>query len=165
MNVASAVVSLFSMADPASRRGIPTRLRRIAATVAFLIAFVFLAGGDPFPDFRGRLGILRRSWRKESPARRLEGSAAAYDRRFAALVVSARDALPPGTPGVALYAPGIPEWGGLFLAVYCFAPTPVMLAPTRVPPGWLVLTYGQAGPSDGRIVRRFDDGALLLPPP
>jgi hypothetical protein len=153
------------MADPASRKGIPPRLRRNAAIVAFVTAFVFLAGGDPFPDFRGRLDILRRSWRQELLARRLEGTAAAYDRRFAALVAAARDASPPGTPGLALYAPGIPEWGGLYFAVYHFAPTPVLLAPKRVPPGWLVLTYGQGGPSDGRVLRRFTDGALLLPPP
>jgi hypothetical protein len=153
------------MADPASRKGIAPRLRPIAATVAFVTAFVFLTGDDPLPDFRGRLGILRRSWRKELAARRLEGAAAAYDRRFAALLVSARDALPPGTRGLALYAPGIPEWGGLYLAVYDFAPTPVLLAPRRVPPGWLTLTYGQGGPSDGRVLRRFADGSLLLAPP
>jgi len=153
------------MADPASRKGIPPRLRRIAAILAFVTAFFFLAGGDPLPDFRGRLGTLRRSWRRESLARRLEGTAAAHDRRFAALVVSARDAMPSGAPGLALYAPGIPEWGGLYFAVYHFAPTPVLLAPRHVPPGWLVLTYGQGGPSGGRVLRRFADGALLLPPP
>ncbi len=153
------------MADLASRKTIPPRLRRIAAIFALATAFVFLSGGNPLPDFRGRLATLRRSWRKEATARRLEGTAAGYDRRFAALVVSARDAMPSGTPGVALYAPGIPEWGGLYLAVYDFAPTPVFLAPTRVPPGWLVLTYGEGGPREGRVVRRFADGALRLPPP
>ena len=162
---APAVVSLFSMADPASRKGIPPRARRIAGTVAFLTAFVFLAGGNPVPEFRDRLGVLRRSWHKESKARRLEGTAAAYDRRFAALLDSARDALPSGTPGLALDAPGIPEWGGLYLAVYQFAPTPVLIAPRRVPPGWLVLKYGGAEPGDGRVLRQFPDGALLLPPP
>jgi hypothetical protein len=162
---APAVVSLFSMADPASRTGIPPRPRRIVGTVAFLTAFVFLTGGNPLPEFRSRLGVLRRSWRKEARARRLEGTAAAYDRRFAAFLDSARDALPSGTPGLALYAPGIPEWGGLFLAVYQFAPTPVLLAPERVPPGWLVLSYGGGEPRGGRVLRQLADGALLLPPP
>ncbi len=75
--------------------------------------------------------------------------------------MSARDALPPDTPGLALYAPGIPEWGGLYLAIYHFAPTPVLLAPKRVPPGWLVLTYGPAAPPVGRVLRQFEDGALV----
>jgi hypothetical protein len=150
------------MADAASRRPLPW-LRRIAATIAFVMAFVFLTGGNPLPDFRGRLGILRRTWHKDSWDRRLEGSAAAYDRRFAGFLDSARDALPPDTPGLALYAPGIPEWGGLYLAVYHFAPTPVLLAPKRVPPGWLVLTYGQAAPP-GRVLLQQGDAALVLPP-
>ena len=151
------------MADAAFRRPWPW-LRRIVATIALVTAFVVLTGGNPFPDFRGRLGVLRRSWRKDSWDRRLEGTAAAYDRRFAAFLNSARNALPPDTPGLALYAPGIPEWGGLYLAVYHFAPTPVLLAPKRVPAGWLVLTYGQAAPPVGRVLRQFENGALVLPP-
>ena len=151
------------MADAASREPW-RRLRRIAAAIAFVTAFVFLTGGNPLPDFLGRLGVLRRSWRKDSWTRRLEGTAAAYDRRFAAFLSSARDALPPGTPGLALYAPGIPEWGGLYLAVYHFAPTPVLLAPKRVPPGWLVLTYGQAAPPIGRVLLQQGDASLVLPP-
>jgi hypothetical protein len=153
------------MSESAAREGVPSRLRPAAAWLAVLVAFVSLTGGDPSPDFRGRLGILRRSWRKDLPTRRLEGTAAAHDRRFAALLMSAREALPSGTPGVALYAPGIPEWGGLYLGVYHFAPMPVLIAPARVPPGWLVLTYGPVGPSNGRVVRRFADGALIAPGP
>jgi hypothetical protein len=64
-----------------------------------------------------------------------------------------------------LYAPGIPEWGGLYLGVYLFAPTPVLIAPARVPPGWLVLAYGPSAPAAGRVVRRFADGVLLAPNP
>jgi hypothetical protein len=158
------------MAQPAARgRGevLPFRwrLRGIAAWIAYLVAFVSLTGGDPRPDFRGRLAVLRGSRRKDLETRRLEGMAAAHDRRFAALLLAARDALPPGTPGIALYAPEIPEWGGLYLGVYLFAPTPVLLAPPRVPPGWLVLAYGPAEPAAGRVVRRFADGALVDPHP
>jgi hypothetical protein len=153
------------MAEPASGHGLAPRLRRLAALVAFVVAFGFLTGGNPLPEVRDRLAVLRRSWRQDAAARRLGGTAAAYDRRFAALVDSARSALPPGTPGLALHAPGIPEWGGLYLAVYQFAPTPVFLEPKRVPRGWLVLTYGPAEPPGGRVVRPFADGVLVLPPP
>ena len=140
------------------------RLRRIAATLAYITAFVFLIGGNPLPDFLGRFAVLRRSLHRNSWERRLEGTAAAYDRRFAAFLEAARGALPPDTPGLALYAPGIPEWGGLYLAVYHFAPKPVLLAPKRVPPGWLVLSYGPAAPPVGRVLERFGDGTLALPP-
>src|ERR1700752_4832322 len=101
------------MTDAASRRP-RLRVRRIAAIIAFVTAFVFLTGGNPLPDFRGRLGVLRRTWFKSGWDRRLEGTAAGYDRKFAAFLESAREALPPGTPGLALYAPKIPEWGGLY---------------------------------------------------
>jgi len=153
------------MADPASRAGLSTRLRRLTAVAAFLAAFACLTGGNPLPDFRARLAILRRSWGESPAVRRREGSAAAYDRRFAAVIESARNALPPGTPGLALDAPGIPEWGGLYLAVYEFAPIPVVLAPGRAPRGWLVLAYPPAEPPGGRVVRRFAGGALVLPSP
>jgi len=152
------------MAGPEFRKGIPSRLRRATAIVAYVTALVFLTGGNPLPDFHGRLEILRRSWRQSLAMRRLEGTAAAYDRRFSALLEAARDALPDGAPGLALDAPGIPDWGGLYLAVYEFAPKPVLLAPVRVPRGWLVLTYGPGRPREGRVVRQFADGSLLLPP-
>lgn len=156
-----------------AQRGFPPRLRRTVAVVAFAMVFIFLAGGNPLPEFRSRLAILRQSIVRDLPRRRLEGSAAAFDRRFAALVLAARDALPPGTRGVALYARDIPEWGGLYLAIYHFAPTPVILAPSRVPADWLALTYSRAeraegadsGPPNLRVVRRFADGALLAPTP
>jgi hypothetical protein len=154
------------MAQPAA--GVLPPSRRwsgIAAWVAYVLAFVSLTGGDPRPEVRGRLATLRRSWSKDLETRRLEGLAAAHDRRFAALLLAARDALPPETPGVALHAPGIPEWGGLYLGVYLFAPTPVLIAPARVPPGWLVLSYGPDEPAGGRVVRRFADGALIDPNP
>lgn len=151
------------MADAKLWRPWP-RVRGFAATLAFVVAFVVLTGGNPIPDFLNRLGILRRTWSRSSQDRRLEGTAAAYDRRFAAFLNSARDALPSNTPGIALYAPGIPEWGGLYLAVYHFAPTPVLIAPGRIPPGWIVLSYGQPPPLGGRILLQVGDGVLSVPP-
>lgn len=132
--------------------------------MAFATLIVFFLNGNPAREILGRIAVLRRSTALDFRGRRLEGSAAAYDRRFAALVLAARESLPPGTRGVALYAPGIPEWGGLFLAIYEFAPIPVIIAPRRVPAGWVALTYGPAVLEGLRVVRSFEGGALLAPP-
>ena len=156
-------IGSFQPKDSPSRRP-QLWVRRIAAVIAFVTAFVFLTGGNPAPDFRGRLGVLRQTWFKTAWDRRLEGTAAAYDRRFAAFLESSRGALPPDTPGLALHAPRIPEWGGLYLAVYCFAPIPVLLAPKNAPPGWLVLSYGDSAVPTGRVLRQVRDRALVLPP-
>ncbi len=132
---------------------------------AFLTLLVCLPGGNPWPDLRARLEILRRSCCEDLAARRLAGSAAAYDRRFFEFVLAARGALPPGIKGVALYAPGIPEWGGLYLAIYQFAPVPVFLAPARVPPGWVAAVYGSPAPPGWRLLRALPGGALLTASP
>jgi hypothetical protein len=152
------------MADASSPGSIGPRLRRAAGLASLATAFAFLTGGNPIPDVRERLDTLRRFWRMDAISRRLEGRACAYDRRFAVMTVAAAAELPAGTPGVVLDAPGIPDWGGRFFAVYHFAPTPVLLAPARVPTGWPTLQYGAVGETES-VLRRFDGGALLLSAP
>ena len=80
-------------------------------------------------DLRSRVEILRRFGSQELRTRRWAGSSAAYDRRFFEYLAHLRKAVPFDAKGLALYAPGIPEWGGLYLAVYDFAPFPVVIAP------------------------------------
>ncbi len=140
------------------------RLRQTFGLAAFLTLLAFLPGGNPLPDVRARLGTLRLLARHDLRARRLAGSSAGYDRRFFEFVLAAREALPPGSKGVALYAPGIPEWGGLYLTIYHFAPVPVIVAPARVPVGWVAAVYGQYPPPNLRLVRPLPGGALFAPP-
>lgn len=143
-----------------------SRASALAGLVAFSGLIAFFLSGNPAREVLRSVALLRRSAAWDLPRRRLEGSAAAYDRHFAELVLAAKAVLPPETRGVALYAPTIPEWGGLYSAVYELAPTPVFVAPPRVPAGWVALTYGSGStlPTDYRVIRRFENGALLAPP-
>jgi len=140
-------------------------VRQGLGVASFAALLFFLTGGNPLPDLRARLSVLRGSVGENLRARRLAGSAAAYDRRFFEGILAARDALPPGSKGVAVYAPAVPEWGGLYLAVYHFAPVPVLIAPSRVPAGWLAICYGQDPRPGWRVVRPLPGGALLMPSP
>jgi hypothetical protein len=141
------------------------RFRLAAGAAAFVTLLIVLPGGNPLPDARASLKTLRESAGSDLRARRLAGRGPAYDRRFFQLVLAARDALPPGSSGVALYAPGIPEWGGRYLAIYEFAPVPVVAAPFPVPAGWVSVVYGSHWPAGLRLVRSLPGGALLAPAP
>lgn len=157
------------MADGApgpERPSARARLRSGGGVAAFAVLLVSLAGPNPVSDVRRRVEALRRSSAWSASDRRLAGMSAAYDRRFFEFVRAARASLPPGARGVALYAPRIPTWGGLFLAVYTFAPVPVLLAPPRVPPGWVALEYASGkAPSALPLLRALPGGAMVGPAP
>lgn len=155
----------MAMNAPSSARAVLRRLRRAGGIAAVAILLVFLPDGNPWPRVRGSLATLRYSGRWDLRARRLEGRGPAYDRKFFELVLAARNALPPGTKGIALYAPEIPEWGGRYLAIYELAPVPVVAAPARVPAGWVALAYGRSWPPGLRPLRSLPGGALLAPAP
>ena len=138
---------------------------RLVGVTAFVTLLIILPGENPATELRGNLATWRALAGKDLRTRRLAGRATAYDRRFFEAVLAARDSLPRGTEGVALYAPGIPEWGGGYLAVYSFAPIPVVRAPPRVPSKWVAVTYGASEPQDLRLLRRLPGGALLAPAP
>lgn len=140
------------------------RLRRIVLFFAsgLFLAFFLLRGGL-IREITSRVEILRRFGGEDARIRRLAGTSAAYDRRFFEFLESARLALPPESRGLALYAPGIPEREGLYLAIYHLAPLPVAVAPERVPPAWLAAVYGAAPPAGWRVLRELPGGALLTP--
>ena len=139
------------------------RLRQAGGALAVATLLVFLPGGNPLPRVRGSLATLRNTAGKDLQARRMSGRGPAYDRRFFELVLAARDALPRGTRGIALYAPGIPEWGGRYLAIYELAPIPVIAQPDKIPAGWVALVYGSEWPAEWRVLRSLPGGALLAP--
>jgi hypothetical protein len=137
----------------------------VAGAVAFTILLVFVSGGNPLPRLRESLATIRRTAGLDLRARRLAGRGPAYDRRFFELVLTVRDALPPGSKGLVLYAPGIPEWGGRYLAIYELAPLPVVDSPVRIREDWVALVYGRESPAGWRLLRSFPGGALLKPGP
>ncbi len=148
-----------------SRRGGGERFRLGAGAAAFVTLLFVLPAGNPLADVRASIATIRGSAGLDLRARHLAGRGAAYDRRFFELVMAARDALPPGSTGVALYAPGIPEWGGRYLTIYDFAPLPVGVAPARAPAGWVAIVYGPDRPPGWRLLRELPGGALLIPAP
>lgn len=137
--------------------------RRAAALAAFSILLFTLIRAAAPADLAGRAALVDRALSLPLAERRAEGAAASYDRRFFRFLTEAREQLPLDARGVALYAPGIPEWGGLYLAVYELAPVPVALAPSRTPAGWVALAYRTAGPARARVIRQLSDGVMLAP--
>ena len=135
-------------------------LRRATLGVAsaFLL-LLFLRDDNPGTLARSA-GILFRSAPLDSKTRRLNGTAAAFDRRFFVFLESARRSLPAGTPGVVLL--GVPRTNEVFyLAAYQLAPVPVLVAAESVPPGWLLAVYGPERPAGWRVVAPVWRGALM----
>ena len=137
--------------------------RRVAALAAYSFLLFALVRRTASEDLRARAAIIRRAFGLSAEERRAGGGATAYDRAFFPLLESARRELPVDARGVGLYAPSIPEWGGLYYAIYRLAPIPVAIAPEKLPPGWVALTYRTPGPAGWRVLREWPDGALLAP--
>ncbi|MFN2387625.1 MAG: hypothetical protein ABR576_15320 [Thermoanaerobaculia bacterium] len=137
--------------------------RRVAALAAFTLLLFALVRRTTSEDLRGRAAIIRRAFSLSAAERRAAGGATAYDRAFFPVLERARRELPVDARGVALYAPTLPEWGGLYYAVYHLAPVPVAIAPEEVPPGWVALAYRAPGPAGLRVLREWPGGALLVP--
>jgi hypothetical protein len=88
--------------------------------------------------------------------------AAAFDPQFYVFLESARRGLPPATPGVAIF--GAPASSpAAYLATYHLAPVPVLVAPERVPPGWVLAVYGRERPPGWKVIAPVWKGALMTP--
>lgn len=137
-------------------------LRRAALGVASaLLLLLLLRQNDPGRLGR-RAGLLFRSAPFDSKTRRLNGTAAAFDRQFSVFLESARRNLPAGARGLAVL--GVPRTNQvLYLAVYQLAPTPVLVAPEQVPPGWLLAIYGPERPAGWKVITPVWKGALMAP--
>ena len=139
-------------------------LRRAVAALASALLLLFLLWRADLGRVRGRARLLARSSSLDDNVRRLNGTAAAFDRPFYVFLESARRALPPSTAGVAIL--GAPATDpALYLAAYHLAPVPVLLAPDRVPPGWLLAVYGPERPPGWRTIAAVWKGALMAPAP
>jgi hypothetical protein len=139
------------------------RTRRLAAVAAAtLLLLLFLRQNRP-GELRQRVVFLRSTASQDLALRRLAGSGAAFDRRYSAFLESARQMIPPGTRGVAIFLDS-PTKPALYLASYTLAPIPVVLEPSQVPPRWIAAVYGQTPPAGWRVLATLPGGALLAPP-
>ncbi len=137
-------------------------LRRAVLGVASALLVLLLLRGDDPGRLARRAAILFRSASLDSKTRRLNGSAAAFDRQFFVFLESARRNLPPDARGVAIT--GVPRSNEVYyLASYHLAAVPVLVAPERIPPGWLLAVYGPERPAGWRVVAPVWNGALLAP--
>jgi hypothetical protein len=135
--------------------------RRPAALAAYSFLLFALLRRTASEELRARAAIIGRAFSLSAAERRAGGAATAYDRAFFPFLERVRRELPVDARGVALYAPSLPEWGGLYYAAYHLAPVPVAIAPEKVPPGWVALAYRTPGPPGLRVLREWPDGALL----
>ena len=133
---------------------------RISAAVLLLLFFPARDPGRLWRNSRRRAALLLRSATLDPSVRRLNGSATAFDRDFFVFLESIRRRLPPGAAGLAIA--GKPSSDEVFyLATYHFAPLPVLVAPPRIPRGWLLAVYGPQPPPGWRIIATVPGGALL----
>lgn len=135
--------------------------RGIAGGASGILLLLLLWRDDP-REIALRARTLARSARTELAVRRLLGSATARDRPFFAFLESTRRHLPSGTAGVAIAGVTASD-AAAYLAAYQMAPTPVLLDPRRVPPGWLLAVYGTSRPAGWKILAPVWGGALMAP--
>jgi len=139
-----------------------TRRRAAALAAAALLAALLLARASP-SEIGRRIASLGQLPRREPAARRLAGTAAAFDRPFFVFLESARRRLPADAAGVAILgAPATDQV--LHLASYHLAPLPVLVNPASLPARWVVAVYGSGRPPGWRVLAEVPGGALLAPP-
>ena len=139
-------------------------LRRAVIALASAFLLLFLLWRADLGRARGRALVLTRSAALDGNVRRLNGTAAAFDPQFYIFLESARRALPPAAAGVAILgAP--PSDAARYLSTYHLAPSPVLVAPDRVPAGWVLAVYGPERPSGWKAIASVWKGALMVPAP
>jgi len=144
--------------------GFSMRARRSAVVVCAAALAILLVSDQSSEELLGRLQHLSLTARLSLADRRREASATDFDRGYFATLEWARQVLPKGTLGVAV-VPERPIAGRrVYLAIYNFVPTPAVVWPAAVPPGWLVLMQGSRRLPGWRVVSESSLGALLAPP-
>jgi hypothetical protein len=130
---------------------------------AFLLLLLLAAPNRP-RELARRVRLLSHDAARDLALRRLDGSSAAFDRRYFFFLESARRRVPPTATGVALWMPS-PSEAARNLAAYQFAPLPALLRPREVPSGWVLAVYGPERPEGWREITRVSDGALFTREP
>ena len=141
------------------------RTRRLVAILGFTLLVLFLAIRPNRPaELARRLRLLAHDSGRDLALRRLDGSSAAFDRRFFFFLESARRRLPPGATGVAVRGRA-PAQAARDLVAYQFAPLPAILESGEVPAGWILAIYGSERPQGWREIARVSDGAIFARAP
>jgi len=135
------------------------------AAIAAGILAASLIASDPPKDLARRIRSLSHFASQELAVRRLGGSSTDFDRHYFILLESARRRMPKGAQGLAVFHGGELPVRGEYLTIYEFAPLPTLVAPARVPDGWLALVYGPRRPEGWRVIQELPYGALLDPTP
>ncbi|HTO77881.1 MAG TPA: hypothetical protein VMQ61_17555 [Thermoanaerobaculia bacterium] len=136
------------------------RSRRLVALAGYLLLLFSLAAAIRPSELARRARLAIRDSGKDLARRRLDGSSAAFDRRYFFFLESVRRRLPPGTAGVAVLAPS-PTVAHHNLTLYAFAPRPALVAPSRIPEGWFLAVYGAGAPDGWRPVASVAGGAVF----
>jgi len=136
--------------------------RRALAFAGAAGLLVLTAASSDLVRLPRRVAYLARSASLDSNTRHLNGTVASPDRQFYVFLESARRAVPPGAPGVAVVGgPASSE----YLVPYQFLPVRASLAKERIPPGWLLAVYGPAPPGAWNVLAQVWKGVLLAPRP
>ena len=136
------------------------RSRRLVALAGYLLLLLSLATSIAPSELVRRARLAVRDSGKDLASRRLDGSSAAFDRRYFYFLESARRRLPAGTAGVAVLAPS-PAEAHRDLALYVFAPRPALVAPSQIPEGWILAVYGGEAPDGWHPIASVAGGALF----
>jgi hypothetical protein len=135
-----------------------------AAVAAGVLAAALIAS-DPPKDLARRVRSLSHYASQALPVRRLGGSSTDFDRHYFILLEWARPRIPRDAPGVAVFPDFDLPSRGEYLTIYELAPLPTLVAPDRIPDGWLALVYGRRRPEGWRVLQELPYGALLDPAP
>lgn len=139
------------------------RRRNLAVLAAAVLCLVELRGSISPKEVSRRWRYVRHYAFENLETRRFAGTATSFDRNYFVFLNSVRSHLPANARGVAIF--GIERANhSFYLAAYWLAPTPTLVSPDRIPPGWLAAVYGDQQPAGWRPIASVYHGVLFEAP-
>lgn len=138
------------------------RRRNLAVLAAAVLCLVELRTISP-KEVSRRWRYVRRYAFESLETRRFAGTATSFDRNYFVFLNSMRGHLPADARGVAIF--GLRRTNhAYYLTAYWLAPTPTLVSPDRIPPGWLAAVYGDQQPEGWRPIASVYHGVLYEAP-
>ena len=138
------------------------RRRNLAVLAAAVLCLVELGTISP-KEVSRRWRYVRHYAFESLETRRFAGSAPSFDRNYFVFLNSVRRSLPADARGVAIV--GLKRTThAYYLAAYWLAPTPTLVSPDRIPPGWLAAVYGDRQTEGWRPIASVYHGVLYEAP-